>query len=68
MVNTTYNSTHDIINKLQSLEGKTKLKLYQNISNFCDELNIRRQSGNSQFEKDSFSKNVQSIVNEIFTN
>ena len=30
MVNTTYNSTEDMIDKLQSLKGKTKLKFYKN--------------------------------------
>ena len=33
MVNTTYNSTEDIIDKLQQLKGKTKLKFYKNINN-----------------------------------
>ena len=28
MVNTNYNSTDDLINKLQSLKGKTKLKFF----------------------------------------
>ena len=28
-VNTTYNSTEDMIIKLQSLKGKTKLKFYK---------------------------------------
>ena len=61
MVNTTYNSTEDMINKLQSSKGKTKLKFYQNISNLFDEMNIRTQSGNFQFEENRFSKNVQVI-------
>ena len=30
MVNTSYNSTEDIIDKLQQLKGKTKLKFYKN--------------------------------------
>ena len=34
MVNTTYNSTQDIINKLQQLKRKTNLKFYKNISNY----------------------------------
>ena len=34
MVNTTYNLSEDMINKLQSLKGKTKLNLYKNISNY----------------------------------
>ena len=29
MVNTTFNSTEDMINKLQELKGKTKLKFYK---------------------------------------
>ena len=31
MANTTYNSTEDMIDKLQSLKGRTKLKFYKNI-------------------------------------
>ena len=38
MVNTTYNSSKDMINKLQELKGKTKLKLYKNISNYYTEM------------------------------
>ena len=34
MVNTKYKTTKDMINKLQSLRGKTKLKFYKNISNY----------------------------------
>ena len=33
MANTTYNSSEDMINKIQELKGKTKLKFYKNISN-----------------------------------
>ena len=40
---------------------KTKLNFYQNISNYYDEMNIRRQNGSFQFEEDHFSKNVESI-------
>ena len=32
MANTTYNSTEDMINKLQQLKGKPKLKFYNNMS------------------------------------
>ena len=55
MVNTTSISTEDMINKLQSLKGKTKLNFFENISN--DEMNIRIL----KFEEDLFSKNVQGI-------
>ena len=38
MVNTNYNSTEDMINKLQSLKNKTKLKFYKNISDYYTEM------------------------------
>ena len=38
MVNTTYDSTEDMINKLQQLKGKTKLKIYKNINIFYTEM------------------------------
>ena len=38
MVNTTYNSTEDMIIKLKELKGKTKLKFYKNISNYYTEM------------------------------
>ena len=38
MVNTTYNSTEYMINKLQSLKGKTKLKIYKKINDYYIEM------------------------------
>ena len=61
MVNTRSNSTEGMINKLQSLKRKTKLKFYKKISKYCDEMNIRRQSGFFQLEEDPFSKDVQAF-------
>ena len=58
MVNTTYNSTEDMIKKLQSLKGKTKLKFYKNIKNYYIEMNNRNFQTQDQ---DSFSKNAQGI-------
>ena len=58
MVNTTYNSTEDMIDKLQELKGKTKLEIYKNISNYYDNMNIR-------FDEDPFTKNAQGI-NKIY--
>ena len=58
MVNPTYNSTEDMIIKLQELKGKTKLKLYKNISNYYDNMNNR-------FDEDPFAKNAQGI-SEIY--
>ena len=54
MVNTTYNSTEDMIIKLLELKGKTKLKFYKNISNYYDNMNIG-------MDDDTFAKNAQSI-------
>ena len=57
MVFTTYNSyksSDDMIKKLQELKGKTKLKLYKNLSNFYDNMNVR-------MDQDPFAKNAQSI-------
>ena len=56
MVNTTYNSTQEIINKLQSLKGKTKLNFYKNISDYYIEMKNR----NFQTQ-DLFSKNAEGI-------
>ena len=41
MVNTRYNSTEDMIDKLQQLKGKSKLKFFKNISNYYDNVKIR---------------------------
>ena len=50
-----------MIFRLIHLRGKTKLKNYQNRSNYYDETNYRRQSGFFQFEEDLFANNVQGI-------
>ena len=38
MTNTTYNSTEDMINKLQQLKGKIKLKFYKTINDYYTEM------------------------------
>ena len=58
MVNTTYNSSEDMINKLQELKGKTKLKFYKNISNYYIEMKNKNFQTNNQ---DPFAKNAQGI-------
>ena len=55
LVNTKYNSTEDMINKLQSLKSKTKLKFYKNIGNSFTEM----KNENFQTQEDPFSKNAQ---------
>ena len=58
MVNATYNSSKDMIDKLQELKGKTKLKLYKNISNYYIEMKNRNFQTQDQ---DPFSRNAQGI-------
>ena len=58
MVNTSYNSTKDMINKLQSLKGKTKLKFHKNISKYYIEMKHKNFQTNDQ---DPFSRNAQGI-------
>ena len=57
MNNTTYNSSEDMIDKLQQLKGKTKLKFYENICNYYNEMKHR----NFQTQEDPFSRNAQGI-------
>ena len=61
MVNTSYNTTEDMINKLQLLNGKTKLKFSKNINDYY----IEMKNGNFQTQQESFAKNAQGI-SEIY--
>ena len=61
MVNTTYNTSQDMTNKLQSLKGKTILKFYKNVSDYYNEMKHR----NFQSQEDPFVKNAQDI-NQIY--
>ena len=56
-VNTKNNTTEDMIDKLQSLKGKTKLKFFKNISNYYDEMKCI----NFQTQENPFSKNAEGI-------
>ena len=58
MVNTTYKSSEDMINKLQSLKCKTKLKFFKNISDYYIEMRNRNFQSN---QEDAFAKNAQGI-------
>ena len=58
MVNTNYNSTEDMINKLQQLKGKTKLKIYKNMKNYYTEMKNKNFQTQDQ---DPFSKNAQGV-------
>ena len=54
MGNKNYNSTEEMIDNLQELKGKTKLKFYKNKGNFYDNVYIR-------MDDDPFAKNAQGI-------
>ena len=58
MVNTTYNSSEDMINKLQELKGKTKLKFYKNISNYYIEM---KNKNFQTINQDPFAKSARGI-------
>ena len=58
MVNTIYNSTEDMIIKLQELKGKTKLKFYININIYYTEMKNKNFQTNNQ---NPFAKNVRGI-------
>ena len=58
MVNTKYNSIEDMIDKFQSLKGKSKLKFYENISNYYIEMKNKNFQTNQQ---DPFSRNAEGI-------
>ena len=57
MANTINDWTDDMVIKLQSFKGKTKLKFTKNPSNYYDEMNCK----NHRFEKDPSAKNAQGI-------
>ena len=50
-----------MINKLQELKGKTKLKFYRNVGKFNDKMKYKRQINKFQFEEDPFSKDGRGI-------
>ena len=57
MVNITYNSTEDMIIKLQELKRKTKLKFHKNISNYY----IEMKKKNFRTQQVPFVRNAQGI-------
>ena len=54
MVNTIKRSTQEMIDKIQQLKRRTKLKFYKKISNYYDNIFI-------SMDKDHFAKSSQSI-------
>ena len=58
MVNTNYNTTDEMINDLQSLKGKSKLKFYKNTSNYYREM---KNKNFQTYDRDPFSRYAQGI-------
>ena len=58
MVNTTYNSTEGMINKVQPLKGKIKLKFYKNINNYYTKM---KNKNFQTHHEDPFAKNALDI-------
>ena len=61
MVNTTYNSTEGMINKIQSLKGKTKLKFCRNVNNYYNEMKQK----NFQTQENCFLKQLKVLLKII---
>ena len=54
MDNTTYKSTEDVINYPEEIKGKTKLKIFKNISLYYNNMNIK-------VVEDPFARNAQGL-------
>ena len=61
MINTTYNSTEDMINELQELKGKRKVKFYKNISNYYDNMSFRMNE--DPFAR--YARGISTIYHEV---
>ena len=57
MVNTNYNSTQDMIDKLRSLKGKIKLIFYKNIIEYYKEMKQKT----FQTQQDPFAKSTRGV-------
>ena len=64
-----YEPREQTVINLKSLYYKSKLKFYQKMSTYYDEMNSGRQSKIFQFEEDLFAKNAQGskkLFHEVF--
>ena len=65
MVDTNYNTTEDMIDKLQEFRGKTKINFFKNISNYYTETknkNFQSQQGPSA----KIAQGIGKIYHEVF--
>ena len=65
MVNTNYNSTEDMINKLQQLKGKSKLKFYKKLSDYYIELKNKNFQTYDQDPFSRYSQGISKIYHEV---
>ena len=65
MVNTNYNSTEDMINKLQQLKGKSKLKFYKTICDYYIEMKNKNFQTNDQDPFSRYSQGISKIHHEV---
>ena len=64
-----HKTIEDTIIKSQSSKSKTKVKIFEGFSNFCEEVKYMRQSITFSFEGDIFSEKAQRtgmIMREAF--
>ena len=66
MINTTYISKEDMIDKLQQLKGKTKIKFYKNINNYCTEMKNKNFKLNKIFLLEMLKVLVKFIMNYYY--
>ena len=62
MMNIKYESREDMIDKLRSVEGKTKLNFYKSSTDYYDQMKYIRRSGKFESEEDPFAKSAQGVA------
>ena len=65
MVKTNYNSTEDMINKLQQLKRKSKLKFYKIISDYYIEMKNKNFQTYDQDPFSRYSQGISKIYHEV---
>ena len=61
MVNSKFNTTHGMIDKIRSSKGETKQKFCKNIGEYYNGMKKYRQNDTFNFENDPYAKNAQGI-------
>ena len=61
-MNIKYESTEDMIEKLQSSKAMTKLKFCKSSSDYYYQMKYIKRSGNFEFEENPFGKGAQGVA------